>query len=131
MSGKNKFRFLLSTIFMVISVLIIVACAQREVKQETPAVETPPAAAESTPTPASELAPAAEADKAAPSAPAPEAAPAPQVAPAPAAGAAGTPEQYKNIDPSLLIYLSSRGVLAGTGDPSAVAGDAEDRKRVV
>ena len=124
MSGKNKFRFLLSTIFMVISVLIIVACAQREVKQETPAVETLPAAAESTPPPASEPAPAAEA-KAAPFALAPEAAPAPQAEPAPAAGAAGIPDQYKDIDPSLLIYLSSRGVLAGTGDPSAVAGDAE------
>jgi len=124
MSGKNKFRFLLSTIFMVISVLIIVACAQREVKQETPAVETLPAAAESTPPPASEPAPAAEA-KAAPSALAPEAAPAPQAEPAPAAGAAGIPDQYKDIDPSLLIYLSSRGVLAGTGDPSGVAGDAE------
>ncbi|MBI5407272.1 MAG: hypothetical protein HZA18_06220 [Nitrospirae bacterium] len=128
MSGKNKFRFLLSTIFMVISVLIIVACAQREVKQEAPAVETPPAAAEAAPPPAAEPAPATEA-KTAPSAPAPEAAPAPQAAAtpasAPATGAAGVPDQYKDIDPSLLIYLSSRGVLAGTGDPSGVAGDAE------
>lgn len=118
MSGKNKFRFLLSTILMVISVLIIVACAQREVKQEAPAVETPPAVAEAAPAPAPEPAPTA-APEAPPSAPAPEA------APAPAAGAAGIPDQYKNIDPSLLIYLSSRGVLAGTGDPSGVAGDAE------
>ncbi len=117
MSGKNKFRFLLSTILMVISVLIIVSCAQRTVKQETQPVETPPAAAEAAPAPAPEPAPTA-APEPLPSAPAaPEA--------APAAGAAGTPDQYKNIDPSLLIYLSSRGVLAGTGDPSGVAGDAE------
>lgn len=120
MSGKNKFRFLLSTIFMVISVLIIVSCAQRTVKQDTQPVETPPP-------PATEAAPepAATEAQAAPAVPADEAAPAPQAAPAPAAGATGVPDQYKNIDPSLLIYLSSRGVLAGTGDPSGVAGDAE------
>ena len=122
MSGKNKFRFLLSTIFMVISVLIIVSCAQRTVKQESPAVETPPATAETAPSPAPEPAPEPAVPEAV-TAPAPEAVPAPQAAPA--AGAAGTPDQYKNIDPSLLIYLSSRGVLAGTGDPSGVAGDAE------
>ncbi len=34
------------------------------------------------------------------------------------------PEKYKNIDPSLLIYLSSRGVLAGTGDPTGYADPA-------
>ena len=121
MSGKSKFRFLLSTIFMVISVLIVVACAPREVKQEAPAVETPPAAAEAASAPAPEPTPAAKTEPP-PPAPAPETAPAPTAALAPAAGGV---DQYKDIDPSLLIYLSSRGVLAGTGDPTKIAGDAE------
>ncbi len=117
MSCKYKFRFLLSTIFVVISVLFVIACAPREVKQEAPAVETPPAVAEATPAPAPEPAPAAKTEaKETPPAPAP-------VPVAPATG--GVSEQFKDIDPSLLIYLSSRGVLAGTGDPTKVAGDAE------
>lgn len=123
MSCKSKFRFLISTILLVMFVLIVGACAQREVKEEAPAVEAPPAKVEEAPAPA----PAVEA--AAKEAPVPPA-PAPQVVPAPSPAPASAPttaaaEQYKNIDPSLLIYLSSRGVLAGTGDPTGVAGDAE------
>ena len=116
------------------SVLIVVACAQREVKQETPVAETPPAAATETPAPAPEPAPAAktEAPKGTSAPAATETVQTPSVAPGttPAAGSAASgssaaPDQYKDIDPSLLIYLSSRGVLAGTGDPTKVAGDAD------
>lgn len=126
MSRKYKFGLILSTILIVVTALTLSACAQREVKKEEAAVEAPAPQAEEAPAP-----PAEAAAKEPPAAPEPAPAPAPVVtapspAPAPAPVAAGaTPEQIKNIDPSLLIYLSSRGVLAGTGDPSGAAGDAE------
>lgn len=126
MSHKHRFGFLFSTILLATIVMVVSACAQREVKDEAAAIEMLPAHVEE--------APAKAAAKETPAPPAPEAAPAPEPAPAsvaappsaPAPAAAkGVPDQYKNIDPSLLIYLSSRGVLAGTGDPTAVAGEAE------
>lgn len=133
-----RFRFLLSAILVVIAALIVVACAPKEVKEEVPAVEAPPAKVEEKPAPAPVPPPPAKtaakeapappaAPKAVPApAPAPEVVPAPPPAPAAApARAPGIPEQYKGIDPSLLIYLSERGVLAGTGDPTGVAGEAE------
>lgn len=126
MSRKHRFGFLFSAILLAIVVLVVGACAQRGVKEEASAIETPPAQVE-------EAAPAGVAAvKEAPAPPAIEAAPSP--APAPVAAPPSTPapttakggaDQYKNIDPSLLIYLSSRGVLAGTGDPAAVSGEAE------
>lgn len=125
MSGKHRSAILLSIIFIVITVLIVGSCAKREVvKEEAPAVEAPPAQVEeAAPAPAPEPPPeTAEAPAPTPE-PEPEAAPSPPApAPAPAAGLA---EQYQDIDPSLLIYLSERGVLAGTGDPTGVIGDAE------
>ena len=133
MSGKYKFRFFLSTIFIVIIVLTVVACAQRGVKQEAPVAETPPAKAEEAPaqTPPAPAQAAKSEAKETPAPSTPEAAtPPPSVAPNAAATAStpdtsGLADQYKDIDPSLLIYLSSRGVLAGTGDPTKVAGDAD------
>ena len=126
MRCKDQFRFLLFTVLMVMSVWFVASCAQREVKQEAPAVEQPSAEAPAPATAETAQAPEASAptepEVATPAAS--ESAPPPAAAAAaPAAGA--TPEQFKNIDPSLLIYLSSRGVLAGTGDPTKVAGDAE------
>lgn len=132
-----RFRFLLSAILVVIAALIVVACAPKEVKEEVPAVEAPPAKVEEKPAPAPLPPPPAKtaakeapappvAPKAVPAAPVPEVVPAPPPAPAVApARAPGIPEQYKGIDPSLLIYLSERGVLGGTGDPTGVAGEAE------
>ena len=129
MSCKKNLRFFLSAVIMTIVVMITIACAQKEIKEDASGIETPPAQAEEIPAPAVTEAPAAVTK------PAPEPAPAPapvilaQQTPAVPAGtatAAGkVPAQYKNIDPSLLIYLSSRGVVAGTGDPGGVAGEAE------
>jgi len=127
MSRKLTFGLILSTIFMVIIVLTLNACAQREVKQEGAAVETPVSKAEEAPAPGMIKPTAETAAKETPAAPEPAPTPAvtaPSPGPAPAAaGVSG--DQIKNIDPSLLIYLSSRGVLAGTGDPSGLAGEAE------
>lgn len=121
MDGKYKLRYLMSTLLIGLVILVIGACSTKGVKEDVTAVETPPAVSE---------APAAET----PAEPAPsEAAPAPsepqaEPAAAPVTAPATTPqtpaasaEQAKNIDPSLLIYLSSRGVVAGTGDPSGFA----------
>src|SRR3989337_2873281 len=111
---------------MTIVVMITIACAQKEIKEDASGIETRPAQAEA-PAPAPEV--AATPAPAAETKPAPEPAIIAQQTPAVPAGTATAadrvPAQYKNIDPSLLIYLSSRGVVAGTGDPSAVAGEAE------
>lgn len=127
MSCKYKFGLILSTILIVITALTLSACAQREVKKEEAAVETPVPKAEEAPAPETTQPAAQAAAKETPSAPEPAPTPAvtaPSPAPAPVTAGASV-EQIKNIDPSLLIYLSSRGVLAGTGDPSGLAGEAE------
>src|SRR3972149_240365 len=97
MSCKKNLRYLISAVFLTIVVMITAACSQKEIMEDAAGIETPPVViAQQTP------------------------------AVNPAAPAGGqVPAQYKNIDPSLLIYLSSRGVVAGTGDPAAVAGEAE------
>lgn len=125
MDSKYKFRYFISTLLIGVVILVIGACT-RGVKEETTApVETPPAVAEAAPAAAPEPAPApAPAMEAAP-APAPEAAPVAAPAAASNTPSVNIPDQFKDIDPSLLIYISSRGVLAGTGDPTKVAGDAE------
>lgn len=124
MSRKFTFGLILSTIFTLIIVLTLNACAQREVKQEEAVVETPAPKTEEAPATETAQPPAQAAAKETPSAPEP--APITTPTPAPATATAGASvEQIKNIDPSLLIYLSSRGVLAGTGDPSGLAGEAE------
>jgi len=129
MGSKYRFGFLLSTILSLIVILVAVSCAQREVKKEAAAIETPPVQAEAVPAEAAvKEAPTPPAPEVAVPSPAPPPAPvsAPPSAPSPSTSEVrGIPEQYKNIDPSLLIYLSSRGVLAGTGDPTGVAGEAE------
>lgn len=127
MDGKYKFRFFLSTLLVGLVILLIGACTSTKgVKEDAVAVEAPPAVTEAAPTekpaPAAEPAPAEAAP--APSSTQAEPAPAPVTAPAPSAApqtSAVLAEQSKNIDPSLLIYLSSRGVVAGTGDPSGFA----------
>lgn len=108
---------------MAMVVMIAVACSQKEIKEDVTGIETPPAQAEELAADETAQAPESVA------APAPEpvviAQQTPAVKPATPAASGNIPAQYKNIDPSLLIYLSSRGVVAGTGDPSAVAGEAE------
>lgn len=121
MDGKHKFRFLLSTLLIGLVILVIGACT-KVVKEEPTAVETPPPVA-ATAAPAPETPPVVAAPAPVPAAP--EAAPAPVTAVSTPVSSANVPEQFRNVDPSLLIYLSSRGVVAGTGDPAKVAGDAE------
>lgn len=126
MSCKKNLRYLISAVILSIVVMIVVACSQMGIKEDAAGIDTPPAQAEAAPSPESAVAETTPA-------PEPAAAPAPvvlaQQTPAvkstPPAAGGKVPAQYKNIDPSLLIYLSSRGVVAGTGDPSAVAGEAE------
>ncbi|MCC7201713.1 MAG: hypothetical protein IT393_03470 [Nitrospirae bacterium] len=132
MSGKKNLRYLLSGVILSIVVMITVACAQKEIKGDAAGIETPPAQAESAPVAEPGVAAAQAETTAAPesvAAPAPEPPPVVIAQQTPAvtksANAQNVPAQYRNIDPSLLIYLSSRGVVAGTGDPSGVAGDAE------
>ncbi len=135
MSSKKKLRFLISAVIMTIVVMITISCAQKEIKEDASGIETPPAQAESAPAPAPQVAatpaPAAETKPVPEPAAAPVPAPVvlaqqtPAVPPADATAAGKVPAQYKNIDPALLIYLSSRGVVAGTGDPGGLAGDAE------
>ncbi len=122
MSCKKNLRYLLSAVIMTIVVMISAACSQTEIKEDVAGIETPPAQAEAAPAPEPV---AAEAEPVSEPAPAVMAQQTPAVKPSPAPAGAKVPAQYKNIDPSLLIYLSSRGVVAGTGDPSAVAGEAE------
>ena len=119
MDGKYKLRFLLSTLLIGLVILVIGACSTKGVKEDAAVVETPPAIAEA---PAAE--PAQPETEAAPSEPQAEPAVAPVTAPATPASPqsiAKTTDQTKNVDPSLLIYLSSRGVVAGTGDPTGFA----------
>ena len=130
MRCKKNLRYLISAVIITIALMITVACAQKEIKEDAAGIETPPAQAEAAPSPEPAVAvttPAPEPVAAPAPAPAPVAlaqqTPAVKTGTAPASGK--IPAQYKNIDPSLLIYLSSRGVVAGTGDPSAVAGEAE------
>lgn len=115
MSSKYRVRSLLTAILIVITAFIVGACAQREVKEEAPAVEAPPAKVEEAPTPVPVLPASVETAK-----PAEEV----KVSP-PTAAAPGIQDQYKGIDPALLIYLSERGVLAGIGDPAGMVGEAE------
>ncbi|MCC6543950.1 MAG: cytochrome c3 family protein [Nitrospirae bacterium] len=130
MRCKKNLRYLISAVILSIVVIIAASCSQLGLKENAAGIEAPP---EQT-----EAAPSAE-PAVVETTPAPETAAAPAPAPPPVELAQQTPAvkstapasgqkipaQYKNIDPSLLIYLSSRGVIAGTGDPSAVAGDAE------
>src|SRR3990172_5618228 len=120
MSCKKNLRYLISALFLTIVVMITAACSQKEIMEDAAGIETPPAQAESAPSPE-------PADAEVSPAPAPLPAPEPppvviaQQTPAvkPAAPAGGQiPAQYKNIYPSLLIYLSSRGVLSRASDPS-------------
>ncbi len=120
MDGKYKFRFLLSTLLIGLVIMVIGACSTKGVKEDATSVETPPAVVETTPA-AAEPAPT----EAAPAPSEPQAEPAVAPVSAPATAAPQTPvasaDQAKNIDPSLLIYLSSRGVVAGSGDPTGFA----------
>ena len=121
MDRKYKFRYFIATVLIGVVILVVGACTRGVKEQTTAAVETPP--------PVAEAAPAPTATPAAEPAPTPAPEPAPVAAPTPApvapTSSANVPDQFKDIDPSLLIYLSSRGVVAGTGDPTKVAGDAE------
>lgn len=140
----RRYKFIIYIFVVVFTTLLAGACTKKEiVKKEAPVVETPPAEAAQAP-PEKVSPPPAEKKEAPKSAPEVKTAPekpatAPKKAapvqeakaetPKPAkkatkAATEGIPEKYKNIDPSLLIYLSSRGVLAGTGDPTGYADDA-------
>jgi c(7)-type cytochrome triheme protein len=113
---------------------VLAGCAAKEMVIDDTAPVTDnmaQAEAQPAPAPAEEKAAAEPSQETAPP-PAAEAAPAPPAAkaetppPAPAPVLKGADaEKYRDIDPALLIYLSGRGVLAGTGDPNKVAGDAE------
>ena len=128
MSCKKNLRYLISAVFLTIVVMITAACSQKEIMEDAAGIETPPAQAESAPSPEpadAEVSPAPEPVAAPEPPPVVIAQQTPAVKSAAAPPGGKIPAQYKNIDPSLLIYLSSRGVVAGTGDPSAVAGEAE------
>ena len=60
MSCKKNLRFFLSAVIMTIVVMITIACAQKEIKEDASGIETPPAQAEEIPAPAVTEAPAAE-----------------------------------------------------------------------
>lgn len=128
MSCKKNLRYLISAVFLTIVVMISAACSQQGIKEDVAGIETPPAQAEAAPSPepaVTETTPAPEPAAAPAPAPVVIAQQTPVVKPGTAPASTKIPAQYKNIDPSLLIYLSSRGVVAGTGDPSAVAGESE------
>src|SRR3972149_4613833 len=126
MSCKKNLRYLISAVILSIVVMIVVACSQMGVKEDAAGIDTPPAQAEAAPPPESAVVETTPTPEPAP-APAPVelAQQTPVVKATPPTASGKVPAQYQNIDPSLLIYLSSRGVVAGTGDPSAVAGEAE------
>jgi len=144
MRGYRKFTYISA---LIVAILIAVACTKKGVVKKAGPVITPPSAEASTTTPATKTQKVSKAvsgkkqtaqkpmviAKAAPSkkkAAARKKATRKKVAKkAEKAKKAGVetskiPEKYKNIDPSLLIYLSSRGVLAGTGDPTGYADPA-------
>ncbi len=131
MSRKKNLRYFISGVILTFVVMVSAACAQKEIKGDAGVIETPTAQTETAPAAETAVAEAPPAETT--STPEPVAAQEPppvviaQQTPAVPQGAAApkVPAQYRNIDPSLLIYLSSRGVVAGTGDPSGVAGDAE------
>ncbi len=120
-------RWVVGGIAGILTAAVLTGCTMKEVMQESaPAPTEETAQVEAAPAPgvaAPEPAPAPQ-----PEAPPPAPEPAPAAAaPAPASASVlkgPLAEKFKDVDPSLLIYLSGRGVLAGTGDPNKVAGDA-------
>lgn len=120
MSGNRMFR----GIGGVLAVAILAGCTLQEVLKE----EAPPPEETAKDAPASKPPEEAAAPAPQPAVPeAPAAAPAAVEPPAPQRPVLEGPlaEKFKDVDPSLLIYLSARGVVAGTGDPAKIAGDAE------
>src|SRR3990172_9977926 len=50
-SCKKNLRYLISAVFLTIVVMITAACSQKEIKEDAAGIETPPAQAESAPSP--------------------------------------------------------------------------------
>src|SRR4030065_2344874 len=115
MSCKKNLRYLISAVFLTIVVMITAACSQKEIMEDAAGIETPPAQAESAPSPdpaVEEVSPATEPVAAPEPPPVVIAQQTPAVKPAAPAGRR-VPAQHQNNDPSLLIFLSSPGGRAG------------------
>src|SRR3972149_3353238 len=64
MSCKKNLRYLISAVFLTIVVMITAACSQKEIMEDAAGIETPPAQAESAPSPEpADAAVAGEAEK--------------------------------------------------------------------